>query len=230
MNNNDKPAANPYVLLREEFDDWAVLFDCDTGQGFGLNPAGVYVWKLLDGQHSVDAILQEISRHADSVSEDASDHISVFIEALIAQGLAALDGNAWGPEKYCYSPAVEVNAAKPFIYEPPQLINLSSGQAAYGATCSNGSHASTCCSTGNAATSYCNTGNGRSASGCCISGTCGYWAACCSGTCDGKCTSGAATSFCACPCAYGVQASSCTGNGIFSTGGCTGTGSSVGSC
>jgi len=49
---DDKPIANPVVLLREEFDDWAILFNPDATlgfSGFGLNPTGVYVWKLLDG-------------------------------------------------------------------------------------------------------------------------------------------------------------------------------------
>jgi hypothetical protein len=33
IKNGDKPIANPYVMLREEFDDWAVLFNPDTGRG-----------------------------------------------------------------------------------------------------------------------------------------------------------------------------------------------------
>ena len=58
MNNDAKPLRNYYVMLREEFDDWAVLFDPDTGHGFGLNPMGVYLWKLLDGNHSIDALVE----------------------------------------------------------------------------------------------------------------------------------------------------------------------------
>ena len=49
MSNRDKPIRNPYVALREEFNDWAVLFDPDTGRRFNLSPTGIYVWKLLDG-------------------------------------------------------------------------------------------------------------------------------------------------------------------------------------
>jgi hypothetical protein len=56
MKNGEKPIANPFVLLREEFDDWAILFDLNSGHGFGLSPIGVYVWKFLDGEHSVDAL------------------------------------------------------------------------------------------------------------------------------------------------------------------------------
>ena len=61
MTKDDKPIVNPYVQLREEFDDWAILFNPDTGRGFGLNPTGVYVWKLLDGAHTVDGNVERIN-------------------------------------------------------------------------------------------------------------------------------------------------------------------------
>ena len=60
MKSDEKPIANPLIILREEFDDWAVLFDPDTGCCFGLSPTGVFVWKLLDGEHSVDDLLEDI--------------------------------------------------------------------------------------------------------------------------------------------------------------------------
>jgi SynChlorMet cassette protein ScmD len=62
---SERPIANPYIMLREEFDDWAILFNPDTGRGFGLNPTGVYIWKLLDGEHSVDDMREALRRDAD---------------------------------------------------------------------------------------------------------------------------------------------------------------------
>ena len=58
LNNKKKPVANSLVVLREEFDDWAVLFDPDTGNACGLNPVGVFIWKRLDGRHTVPDILK----------------------------------------------------------------------------------------------------------------------------------------------------------------------------
>ena len=54
MKNTEKPTANPDVVLREEFDDWAILFNPDTGRGFGLNPTGVYLWKIFDGKSTTE--------------------------------------------------------------------------------------------------------------------------------------------------------------------------------
>ena len=38
------PVANPLIVLREEFDDWAVLFNPDTGAAAGINSMGVAIW------------------------------------------------------------------------------------------------------------------------------------------------------------------------------------------
>jgi SynChlorMet cassette protein ScmD len=85
---HDKPIANPLVVLREEFDDWAILFDPDTGNAFGLNPTGVYLWKLLDGKHSIDEMLHSLRQEAEEVPAEAGDHLREFIADLTKRGLA----------------------------------------------------------------------------------------------------------------------------------------------
>jgi SynChlorMet cassette protein ScmD len=65
------PIANPLIVLREEFDDWAILFDPDTGNAFGLNPTGVFIWKHLDGKHGVEDIVKSLRDEAEDVPEDA---------------------------------------------------------------------------------------------------------------------------------------------------------------
>jgi len=47
------------VVLREEFDDWAVLFNPETADAVGINPVGVAIWKLLDGRHSLEEIVSQ---------------------------------------------------------------------------------------------------------------------------------------------------------------------------
>ena len=82
MKNDTRPIANLHVVLREEFDDWAILFNPDTGHGFGLNPTGVYVWKLLDGGHTTDDLLKKIRSSADKVPEEAREHVGAFLAEL----------------------------------------------------------------------------------------------------------------------------------------------------
>jgi SynChlorMet cassette protein ScmD len=96
VKNDEKPLGNPVVVLREEFDDWAVLFNPDTGRGFGLSPTGVYLWKLLDGEHTTDDLLKEIRSYADDVSEEAREHVGAFIDELAAEGLVGFGSTGSG--------------------------------------------------------------------------------------------------------------------------------------
>jgi SynChlorMet cassette protein ScmD len=91
MPDNHKPVANPLIVLREEFDDWAVLFDPDSGDGFGLNPVGVFVWKCLDGQHTIGEILNDLQKNCDDVPKEAEGHLKEFIQSLVEQGLAGYE-------------------------------------------------------------------------------------------------------------------------------------------
>jgi SynChlorMet cassette protein ScmD len=88
MPNIDKPLSNPLIVLREEFDDWAILFDPDTGKGYGLDPVSVFIWKRLDGQHTIEDIIAELRENCQDMPKDAEDHVIDFIQDLLAQGLA----------------------------------------------------------------------------------------------------------------------------------------------
>jgi len=78
MNSNDRPVANPLLVLREEFDDWAVLFDPDIGNGFRLNPVSVFVFNHLDGKHTLKDIYLELCQNIEEVPENAQNDIKVI--------------------------------------------------------------------------------------------------------------------------------------------------------
>ncbi len=78
-------------MLREEFDDWAVLFDPDTGDAFGLNPVGVFIWKHLDGNHTIKNILEELRKNCESLPNEVETHLKDFIQSLVEQGLAGYE-------------------------------------------------------------------------------------------------------------------------------------------
>jgi len=82
----DKPIANPISILREEFDDHAVLFNPDTGDAIGLNPVGVAIWKLMDGKRSASDITAWISDNFSDVPATAEEDIISFVEDLDGRG------------------------------------------------------------------------------------------------------------------------------------------------
>lgn len=88
MRHNDKPIANALVVLREEFDNWAILFDPDSGSAFGLNPIGVFVWKRLDGNRTIQDITKELQKGYRNLPKEAKHHVKEFIQDLIEKGFA----------------------------------------------------------------------------------------------------------------------------------------------
>ena len=86
MNHMNIPIANPNVVLREEFDDWAVLFNPDTADAVGTNPIGVAVWKRMDGKRSIEEIVAEINNRFEEVPAAALEEISAFVSTLAQQG------------------------------------------------------------------------------------------------------------------------------------------------
>jgi len=176
-------------VLREEFDDWAILFDPDGGHGFGLSPTGVLVWKLLDGEHTTDDLLKEIISCADKVPEEAREQVGAFIDELAAEGLAGFGSTGSGlpageerPESFPSLPSGHICELKHFTYEPPKLIDLSRRRKeAYGDNCSPGSMATNnCYPHGNQATGLCFPGT--SANYCYANGTAAHQTNCLSGS------------------------------------------------
>jgi len=91
MDQRDKPIANPVVVLREEFDDWAVLFNPDTADAVGTNPVGVAVWKRMDGKKSIEDIVSEIKDSFEDTPDAAFEEIAAFVNTLAENGFVGLE-------------------------------------------------------------------------------------------------------------------------------------------
>ncbi|MBN1425949.1 SynChlorMet cassette protein ScmD [Candidatus Fermentibacteria bacterium] len=91
MIQTDRPIANPVVVLREEFADWAVLFNPDTAYAAGTNPVGVAVWKLMDGKRSLDDIVSEIQNSFEDTPDAAFKEIAAFVNTLAENGFVGFE-------------------------------------------------------------------------------------------------------------------------------------------
>jgi SynChlorMet cassette protein ScmD len=91
MNPTDRPIANPIVVLREEFDDWAVLFNPDTAYAAGTNPVGVAVWKLMDGKRSIEDIVSKIKNSFADTPDASFKEIAAFVNTLAENGFVGLE-------------------------------------------------------------------------------------------------------------------------------------------
>lgn len=88
---NKSAVANPEIVFREEFDDWALLFDPDTGDAFGVNPTSAFIWKRLDGQHTNERIVEELRGVCDDVPDEAPEHVKEFVDDLVERGFAGYE-------------------------------------------------------------------------------------------------------------------------------------------
>jgi len=209
LETSEKPIANPLIVLREEFDDWAILFNPDTGKAYGLNPTGVYLWKLLDGQHSPDDLVQCLRRDLKEVSDEAPDHIKAFLTILTRRSLAGYHVSHFGGAPIQQHASKEEVLAQEMKYERPVLKDFFPEEAK-GEDCYNGSTANPTCGYGNNVDTTCY--GGSSAAGGCGDGYYYGSAACSDGSyASGDCGYGAvASSTCS---AYGNQAVSQCGYG-----------------
>ena len=93
MSNQSNWIINPDIVLREESDEWALLFDPTSGQVVGVNPVGALIWKLLDGQHSIDRIAESVQAEFSGVPDTIHTEVKTFIDQLIERGFI---GNVLG--------------------------------------------------------------------------------------------------------------------------------------
>ena len=83
----EKLKANPAVVIRDDFDDFAILFDPDSGKAFGLNPVGEVIWKLMKNEITTDNIIKKLNDQCCNVSDDVESEIKEFINNLLKNGL-----------------------------------------------------------------------------------------------------------------------------------------------
>ena len=86
-----KPIVNPVVVLRKEFDDWAVLFNPDTAEAVGINPVGVTIWELLAADSSLLDIIENIKENFADVPGSAAEEIQSFINDLTERGFIGFE-------------------------------------------------------------------------------------------------------------------------------------------
>jgi len=83
----EKLKANPAVIIRDDFDDFAVLFDPDSSNAFGLNPVGEIIWKLMKDEITTDNIIKKLNDECCNVSDDVVSEVNEFIDNLLKNGL-----------------------------------------------------------------------------------------------------------------------------------------------
>lgn len=88
IDSDKKISANPAIVLREESDQWAILYDPDTGGSYAVNPVSVLIWKHLDGEHTLKDLVNVVREKCKDVPDKVEKQIEKFIKQLFRKGMA----------------------------------------------------------------------------------------------------------------------------------------------
>ena len=71
----------------KEFDNESVLLNLTTGYYFRLNQVGSFVWPLIDGEHNLGDMVDQVVPKFEVSQRQAKSDIHDFIEQLLAEEL-----------------------------------------------------------------------------------------------------------------------------------------------
>jgi len=86
-----KAISNPDVVFREGVDKWAVLVNLDNAASIALNPTGVFVWKMIEMECSIEDIVSKIKRHYKNVPDNVTSDIFSLLHTLAEEGFVGYE-------------------------------------------------------------------------------------------------------------------------------------------
>jgi len=89
MEATDRLVANPDVVLREEFDNWGVLFNSANGDSLATGPVGVAIWKALDGRRTLAEIATDVKAQFEETPDSVLEDVLAFGDSLCQRRFAA---------------------------------------------------------------------------------------------------------------------------------------------
>jgi len=87
LDQTQKYMTNPDVVLREEDEDGALIYNPDTDQIKVINPTGLFIWQQCDGSKDLTGIISAMQESYDEVPEDeVSEQVEKFIDDMVKTG------------------------------------------------------------------------------------------------------------------------------------------------
>ncbi|GAB4530481.1 MAG: hypothetical protein Fur0018_17800 [Anaerolineales bacterium] len=84
-----RPAPHPQVILQESGEE-AVLILPAQGKVKVLNSTGAFIWKKLDGTHTLEEIAQALSQEYEVSPAEALQDVLAFTATLLERGLVTV--------------------------------------------------------------------------------------------------------------------------------------------
>ena len=76
---------NPDVIVKEEDEDGALVFNPETDRILVLNPTAFFVWKQCDGSRTMADIVQTVADKFEGVPQDEMEsQVATYINEMVA--------------------------------------------------------------------------------------------------------------------------------------------------
>jgi hypothetical protein len=92
MSSDSNPRRHPDTAFRPVGDEGGLVVIPGRSEVKVLNPVGIKVYELLDGEHSVASIVEAVTAEFDVTPEAAAKDVGDFIDLLKKHGLLAAPG------------------------------------------------------------------------------------------------------------------------------------------
>lgn len=90
------PIVRAAAVVATEVEGEAVLLNLASGEYFGLNPVGTFVWGLLEQPHSLDAIAGALTRRYAVARTKASEDVARMLVRMRDRGLVQVGHRTGG--------------------------------------------------------------------------------------------------------------------------------------
>ena len=91
IDKNVRYLRNPDVVLREEDQSGALLFNPDTNQVLVVNGTGLFLWRMSDGTRSADELVEAVREGFEAVEEAVASQVKGFLDEMAAGGFLGVD-------------------------------------------------------------------------------------------------------------------------------------------
>ena len=92
MSSDSNPRRHPDTAFRPVGDEGGLVVIPGRSEVKVLNPVAIKVFSLLDGNHSVEAIVAAVAEEFDVNDDQASTDVEAFLGELNSNGLLAVPG------------------------------------------------------------------------------------------------------------------------------------------
>jgi hypothetical protein len=87
-----KIRRSPQVAARElSAEEGAVLLHLETAQYHGINPVGLLIWELLDGERTVADVVDAVRAQVQDPPPQLEADVREFLNDVLQRGLVVVD-------------------------------------------------------------------------------------------------------------------------------------------